>query len=74
MVDNKRNGFNVDNDVLLADTSNAEFDVTQYDILSNGFKLRSTASSNNASGGTYIGFAIASNPFVSSSAVPVTAR
>ena len=74
LVDNKRNGFNVDNDVLLADTSDAEFDVTQYDILSNGFKLRSTASSNNASGGTYIYMAFAENPFVDSNGIPVTAR
>jgi hypothetical protein len=33
------------------------------DLLSNGFKLRNTDATQNASGGTYIFMALATNPF-----------
>ena len=55
----------------------AEGDTGNLDILSNGFKLRSTGTNTNASGGTYIYMAFAENPFVATSgtsAIPVTAR
>jgi hypothetical protein len=44
------------------------------DILSNGFKLRLTSSSINASGGTFIYAAFAEAPFVNSNGVPCNAR
>jgi hypothetical protein len=44
------------------------------DILSNGFKIRTSASGYNADGGTYVYMAFAESPFVSSDGVPTTAR
>lgn len=44
------------------------------DILSNGFKNRSSNDLLNQSGDTYIYMAFAENPFVSSGGIPVTAR
>jgi hypothetical protein len=44
------------------------------DMLSNGFKFRSTDSGNNGSGATYVYMAFAEHPFVSSKGVPTTAR
>ena len=52
---------------LYADLSNTEGG-NGMDILSNGFKLRNTDSSQNASGGTYIYMAFAENPFKYSNA------
>ena len=76
ILDSSRNTYNVADDSLFANLSNAE-DVTtndETDFLSNGFKQRNTGGSNNASGGTYIYMAFAENPFVTSSGVPVVAR
>jgi len=44
------------------------------DFVSNGFKLRTTNASINASGGTYIFMAFAENPFTTSSGIPTTGR
>ena len=54
--------------------SAAEYTGTATDFLSNGFKLRNTNASANASGGTYIYMAFAENPFTTSTGVPCTAR
>jgi len=72
LVDSKRPGFNVIDDVLEPNDSAAEGASTDIDLLSNGFKLRKDNS--NASGETYIFMAFASSPFVSSEGVPTTAR
>ena len=72
MFDNKREGYNVDNDALKANTTDAETTTDFIDLLSNGFKLRSSDSAVN--GGTVIYMAFASNPFVTSTGVPATAR
>jgi len=72
--DTKREGYNVDNDALLANTSDAEETDDRVDILSNGFKMRGSQVANNASGGTYIYMAFAEAPFVTSSGVPACAR
>jgi hypothetical protein len=45
-----------------------------FDILSNGFKIRTTSATLNQSGAGYIYMAFASNPFVTSGGIPVTAR
>ncbi len=74
IIDNKRLGYNPDNSLLQPHTSQAESALQWHDILSNGFKNRNTDAGDNASGGTYIGFAIAESPFVSSKGIPTTAR
>jgi hypothetical protein len=74
--DSKRSTFNVMQKSLFADLSNAEADNSNYnfDFLSNGFKQRNPNGIDNASGGTYIYMAFASNPFVTSLGIPTTAR
>ena len=75
IFDNKRDDDNVVKGRLFPNTNDSE-NTSQdtLDFLSNGFKLRSTNSGGNASGGTYIYMAFAEHPFVSSKGVPVTAR
>ena len=75
IFDSKRLGYNVKNYNLRANQSNAEGTDVAIDILSNGFKIRSTSSGfGGASGGTYAYMAFAENPFVTSTGVPATAR
>jgi hypothetical protein len=74
MFDNKREGYNVANDILTANTSGVEEAGSYFDILSNGFKARSTSAVTNSSGATYIYMAFASAPLVGSNNVPCTAR
>ena len=77
MADNKRNGFNPDNDALYPNLANAEANTNFVDLLSNGFKMRRSDGAENASGGTYAYMAFAENPFVTSpdnGSVPATAR
>ena len=74
LVDNKRLGYNVDNNALFPNLDNTEDTGDVVDILSNGFKIRSATGTWNASGGSYIGFAFAEFPFVTSTAIPTTAR
>ena len=78
MFDNKRSTFNeIDGDYLEADLPSAEVTTStavDLDFLSNGFKIRNTSSSYNASGGTYIYMAFAEQPFVNSNGVPCNAR
>jgi len=74
ILDNVREGYNVDNEPLYANTTSAEGTTDLIDILSNGFKLRSSDASINTSGGTYIYMAFASSPFVTSTGIPCTAR
>jgi hypothetical protein len=74
MVDSKRSPYNQANEHLFANASDAEYTtLDKKDLLSNGFKHR-TNLYGNLSGGTYIYMAFAENPFVTSGAVPVTAR
>ena len=76
MLDNKRDGYNVTNRYLLADDSRTEGTDVEYntDFLSNGWKARYNNGNFNASGGSYIYMAFAENPFVTSTAIPATAR
>jgi hypothetical protein len=76
MFDNRRSGFNVNNDALYASANYAEDagSVSGFmDIVSNGFKLRRAANSPNRST-TYIYMAFAENPFTTSTGIPTTAR
>jgi hypothetical protein len=63
--DAARNTSNVVNLRLQPSNSDAESSYTTYDFLSNGFKLRDSDASWNASGGTYIYCAFAESPFAS---------
>jgi hypothetical protein len=65
IMDNKRLGYNVINSFLQANSTTAEFSYGGggSDILSNGFKLRSTSTGLNGSGITFIYMAFAENPF-----------
>jgi hypothetical protein len=62
IFDTSRNPSNITNNELFADLNNAENTSDRMDILSNGFKLRSTSSGLNASAATYIFMAFAENP------------
>ena len=74
LIDNKRLGYNVDNNRLKANETQTE-DTTDYlDLLSNGFKIRSTSSDYNTSGITFIYAAFAEAPLVNSNGVPCNAR
>ena len=74
MFDNKRNTSNVIDKYLLANTSASESTFTFLDMLSNGFKNRTTSGASNTSGGTYIYMAFAENPLVGTNNIPATAR
>jgi hypothetical protein len=72
--DNKRNTFNVANETLDAESSNALSTTYSCDFLSNGVKLLSSSSFVNQSGESYIFIAFAESPFVNSNGVPCNAR
>ena len=74
MYDTTRQTSNVYGTQVKANLSNAETDDTRIDILSNGFKARSTNTAVNASGATYIYMAFAENPFGGDGVAPATAR
>ena len=59
---------------LWADRNNAEGAYTTVDFLSNGFKIRDTSLTINASGGDHVYMAFAEAPFVNSNGVPCNAR
>ena len=63
IMDTKRNTFNVVDDYLLAESSAAEASSAWIDILSNGFKIRSTATGNNNNGIQNLYIAFAEHPF-----------
>ena len=75
IYDDKRLGYNAANKSLAANTNVADSNSNiSIDILSSGFKNRNTSGALNSSGATYIFMAFASNPFVTSTGVPATAR
>ena len=74
LYDNKRPGFNEDNAYLLPDASDNELSDKDIDLLSNGFKPRTSNSALNTSGDTYIFMAFAEAPFVNSKGVPANSR
>ena len=75
IYDDKRLGYNAANKSLAANTNAADSNSNiSIDILSSGFKNRNTSGALNSSGATYIFMAFASNPFVTSTGVPATAR
>ena len=63
IIDTVRGTYNVIGPELQANMSDAEYTGNNFDVLSNGFKLRNTGAPVNANGGTYIYAAFAENPF-----------
>ncbi len=75
--DNKRDPFNVGQKDLYANLNYAEATSgggTDYDILSNGFKMRGLDNAQNNTGATYIYMAFAAEPLVGTNNIPATAR
>ena len=72
MFDNKRIGYNESNYYLRPNGTNTESTNIPLDILSNGFKIRTSAGDVNTSGNTYIYKAFAEEPLVGDN--PATAR
>ncbi len=68
VYDSARDSFNTTNDVLLPNSSVAEYtdNANGVDFLSNGFKWRTGDAGFNGSGGTYIFAAFAEHPFKNS--------
>ena len=77
ITDDKRNVSNPSGYFLYANTTAAEYQAFTYsemDFLSNGVKLRKSHEQMNTSGSEYVYMAFASNPFVTSTGIPATAR
>jgi hypothetical protein len=75
LIDSTRDPFNVALAELEANTSGVEATGNnRLDILSNGFKIRTSGSAYNASGGTYAYAALAQNPFVATNDIIALAR
>ena len=63
MVDNKREGYNQDNEHLLMQSNGPESTSSFVNIFSDGFRITSTDTNVNASGSNYLYIAFAENPF-----------
>jgi len=77
MFDNKRSAFNVSDETLWSNSGDTEATIgTSYgmDILSNGFKARSTSSQVNFNNIQMVYMAFAENPIVTTDGLPATAR
>ena len=75
MVDYKRSPFNLTDKIITPDQNIAEVQDTSYfgDMVSNGFKMKSTNVSFNASGNYFTYLAFAEFPLVSSNDIPTVA-
>ena len=74
IYDNKRAGYNGLNNYMVANTTGTDQTGIEIDLLSNGFKPRSTATGLNASGVVHVYMAFAEAPFVNSKGAPANAR
>ena len=78
LYDHKRLGYNPIDVWLRANGNDVEstsaISGEDIDLYSNGFKLRNSDNTINASGSTYIYMAFAEQPFVTSTGIPTTAR
>ena len=75
IIDNKRsNPFNPTDGLLQPDQSSTEGTSDKWDILSNGFKVRTTWAAVNGSGYTVTYMAFAEHPFGGDGVAPATAR
>jgi hypothetical protein len=74
MHDDKRDGFNDDNEYLFTDLTNAEgTNVNRISLYSNGFNVPTTDKSHNVNGNNYIYMAFGQS-IVGSNNIPATAR
>jgi len=76
IYDNKRVGFNPDNDTLTANETRTEqtSGFGHIDIVSNGFKVRASTNDTNRNANVFIYMAFAESPLVNSNGVPTNAR
>ena len=77
IVDNKRSSYNLISAMLNPDSTGSEGGNNGMDLLSNGFKMRSSDGNSNGYTDGYIYMAFAENPFVTSTgngSIPATAR
>ena len=74
IIDDKRLGYNVDNNRLKANENSAESTGDYIDLLANGFKIRTASADYNTSGQEYMFVAFAKFPTVSSNDIPGVAR
>ena len=74
--DSKRLGYNIDNNHLQVNGTDAEGTADTLDILSNGFKIRESGAGTNNGGETYIYMSFAEEPLVANvgQSIPATAR
>ena len=72
--DDKRLGYNPSNSYVNPNLSAVEYAGTDLDIVSNGFKMRSTGGGHNENSHTYIYMVFAEHPFLGDGTSPVTAR
>ena len=72
--DNKRQGFNDDNEYLFPSSTQAEGTINRIRLISNGFKALDSDKGVNADGNLYVYMAFAENPFVTSTGIPGLAR
>jgi len=68
IIDAERNTYNIVNNGLYADLSNAEQTSNRADFTSNGFKIRTNSGELNTNSGTHIYAAFAEHPFKSARA------
>ena len=74
IFDEKRDGFNEDNEYLFPNLTQAESSgINRVNLLSNGFKLTTTDGGNNANGGPYLYMAFGQT-LVGSNNIPANAR
>ena len=76
VYDNKRPGYNLNNNHMMWNSNTAETasSANTMDILSNGFKVRSSNNGLNRNGAHFMYMAWAESPFVNSNNVPTNAR
>jgi len=76
IFDNKRPGYNFNANLLNPNSATTETTsgANGIDIISNGFKARSTNNGTNRSGANFIYMAFAENPLVGTNNIPATAR
>ena len=74
IYDNKRQGFNGENDSLQPSSNAASSTNDRIHLMSNGFKINVNSDGVNDNNSTYIYMAWAESPFVTSTGIPTTAR
>ena len=72
--DNKRQGYNDQNELLFGDITQAESTVDRIRFCANGFKTLDSDKGVNKSGDVYVYYAVAEQPLVNSNGVPGNAR